>query len=53
MVDRYIKNDVGITVGHLPQNVTFYKNSMDFNIANWAKILMIKTHYTVIDILTT
>jgi len=37
MVDQYIiavKNDAGITVGHLPQNVTFYKNSMDFNIAN-------------------
>ena len=29
----------------------FYKNNVDFNIANWAKhnikILVIKTHYTV------
>jgi len=46
-----LKNDAGVTVGHLPQNITFYKNNTDFNIANWAKcdikILMIKTHYTV------
>jgi len=33
-------------VGHLLQNITFYKNNTDFNIENWAKrdikILMIK-----------
>ena len=44
-------NDAGITVGHLPQNITFYKNNTDFNIANWAKrdvkILVIKTRYMV------
>ena len=52
MVDRHncLKNDVGVTVGHLPQTM-FYKNNTDFNIANWAKcdikIFEIKTCYTV------
>jgi len=27
-----MKNDAGITVGYLPQNIMCYKNNMDFNV---------------------
>jgi len=51
-IHNCLKNDAGITVGHLPQKITFYKINTDFNIVNLAKsdikILVIKTHYAVI-----
>jgi len=37
VVDRYtiaMKNDAGIPVGHLPQNITCYKNNTDFKVVN-------------------
>ena len=51
-IHNCLKNDAGITVGHLLQNIMCYKNNTDFNIVHWAKcnikILVIKTHHTVI-----
>jgi len=52
MVYRYTIAWCWYYCGTLAQNITFYKNNTDFNIANWAKndikILTIKTRYTVL-----
>jgi len=43
-----MKNDTGITVGHLPQNIMCYENNTDLNQAKCdIKILEIKISYTV------
>jgi len=34
LIHNCLKNDAGITAGHLPHNIMFYKINTDFNIVN-------------------